>query len=630
MKKCKTWLNTFSYLVTYLFQCNTDITSLRSGMAIKGVLLYVSNYVTKLPLKTHVIFDTVCSVFEKNSEMVGGSDTRKEKAHKLMMKIVNSLSTKMEMGSPMISMYLLGNPDHYKSHKFPMFYWQSFVQECRKPWVCTDPAQDSGVTSKVGEEGEMPNKVAIIKHNGWVIGLSPVLDYVFRPEEISHMSLHKWVSRCERKKKPTGKTQSKTHVTTTSESGDKMDSDSNSQESQPTKHSLLSFQEVHPLADSHGTQCHPPSKAHVPNFVGATLPRFNQGDHEYYCCTMLTLFKPWRFGLDLKNREESWDDAFSATSFFPRQLKIMKNMNIWYEYLDARDDFHAQMKKGTTQIPNMGGLKDWFFVNPDDMMIEESVGRPNKPLTIDEDTISAAIGRWERARCGLMNNTRRILSSMGWSETWPSSLSKDIGLHLSPLFPTMTQAPTAWKAAIAAKWAEVLENWCRYLPPHSQSGIKPSNFVPEEVRVVQKSYLSNTFTSKEWQKAIDDISERFHLNKNKTVLSRLLQITLLAQIQQLMMYVGGMASTGKSQVLKALLEFFSVKKESHCLIIVAPTGTAVALLGGLTYHSAFGINTDGLQTSNIQLSQVESRLEGVEYVFLDEVSMLICIRSVNG
>lgn len=172
------------------------------------------------------------------------------------------------------------------------------------------------------------------------------------------MSLHKWVSRCERKKKPTGKTQSKTHVTTTSESGDKMDSDSNSQESQPTKHSLLSFQEVHPLADSHGTQCHPPSKAHVPNFVGATLPRFNQGDHEYYCCTMLTLFKPWRFGLDLKNREESWDDAFSATSFFPRQLKIMKNMNIWYEYLDARDDFHAQMKKGTTQIPNMGGLKD--------------------------------------------------------------------------------------------------------------------------------------------------------------------------------------------------------------------------------------------------------------------------------
>ncbi|KAF8225699.1 hypothetical protein L208DRAFT_1117873, partial [Tricholoma matsutake] len=66
--------------------------------------------------------------------MIGGSDTRKEKACKLMTKIINSLSTKMEMGSPMIFMYLLGNPDHYKSHQFHPFYWQSFVQECRKPW----------------------------------------------------------------------------------------------------------------------------------------------------------------------------------------------------------------------------------------------------------------------------------------------------------------------------------------------------------------------------------------------------------------------------------------------------------------------------------------------------------------
>lgn len=80
---------------------------------------------------------------------------------------------------------------------------------------------------------------------------------------------------------------------------------------------------------------------------------------------------------------------------------------------------------------------------------------------------------------------------------------------------------------------------------------------------------------------------------------------------------------GKSQVLKALLEFFSLKKESHCIIIISLTGTAAALLGGSTYHSAFGINTNGLQTSDVQLSQLKSRLE-VQYVFLDEVSMLSC------
>ena len=123
MKKQESWLKMFTYLVTYLFRCNTDITSLRSGTAIKGVLLYVSIYVTKPSLKTHVIFETVRSMFQKHSDIIGGSDTRKDKARKLMTKIMNSLSSKMEIGSPMACMYLLGNPDHYTdpaSYQGPM------------------------------------------------------------------------------------------------------------------------------------------------------------------------------------------------------------------------------------------------------------------------------------------------------------------------------------------------------------------------------------------------------------------------------------------------------------------------------------------------------------------------------
>ena len=140
MKKREIWLNTFTYVVTYLFRCNTDITSLRSGTAIKGVLLYVSNYVTKPALKTHVIFETVRSMFQRHSEVIGGSDSWKGKARKLMTKIVNSLSAKLEMGSPMACMYLLGNPDHYTNFNFTPFYWQSFVREARKPWEQT-PSQ---------------------------------------------------------------------------------------------------------------------------------------------------------------------------------------------------------------------------------------------------------------------------------------------------------------------------------------------------------------------------------------------------------------------------------------------------------------------------------------------------------
>ena len=51
-----------------------------------------------------------------------------------------------------------------------------------------------------------------------------------------------------------------------------------------------------------------------------------------------------------------------------------------------------------------------------------------------------------------------------------------------------------------------------------------------------------------------------------------------------------MGGTGKSQVLKALSYFFETRNESHRFTIVAPTGSAAALLGGSTYHYLFGIN----------------------------------------
>jgi hypothetical protein len=117
----------------------------------------------------------------------------------------------------------------------------------------------------------------------------------------------------------------------------------------------------------------------------------------------------------------------------------------------------------------------------------------------------------------------------------------------------------------------------------------------------------------------------FHLNKEQDRAFRIVANHACSpNSDQLKMNIAGMAGTGKSQVLKALVQFFKLRKESHRFIIVAPTGSAAALLQGSTYHSVFGINSDGKQISGIQLAQVKERLEGVQYVFLDEVSMLSC------
>ena len=64
-------------------------------------------------------------------------------------------------------------------------------------------------------------------------------------------------------------------------------------------------------------------------------------------------------------------------------------------------------------------------------------------------------------------------------------------------------------------------------------------------------------------------------------------------------------------------------KEDYRFLVVAPTGAAAALLNGSTYHSVLGIN-DGEFISAKSLAQIRAKLDKVDYIFLDEVSMLSC------
>ena len=96
MKKGEAWMNTVTPELTYLLRSNSDVTSLLSGTAIKAVVAYVTDYITKQSLKTYSVFDVVRSVIDKNSEMIGGDLKRREKVRKLFTQIVNSLTAKTE------------------------------------------------------------------------------------------------------------------------------------------------------------------------------------------------------------------------------------------------------------------------------------------------------------------------------------------------------------------------------------------------------------------------------------------------------------------------------------------------------------------------------------------------------
>ncbi|PBK59899.1 hypothetical protein ARMSODRAFT_898773 [Armillaria solidipes] len=150
IKKREAWINTFAPLISYVFRCNTDVTSLRSGTAIKAVLIYVTDYITKPGLKTHAIFDCIRSIYQRNRDEPGDPNkTRKDRARKLMTQMVNVLGAKTELGSPMICTYLLGLPDHYTNRTFVTFYWKSFVSEVLNCWKGDDDLIDSVKVAQV-------------------------------------------------------------------------------------------------------------------------------------------------------------------------------------------------------------------------------------------------------------------------------------------------------------------------------------------------------------------------------------------------------------------------------------------------------------------------------------------------
>ena len=119
MKKLESMLNTFTPVLSYLTRGNTDVTSLLSGTSIKAIVSYITDYISKPALKTYQIFSSMYDVFENTNKEI---NVKGDNTQRLLLKIVNSLSSKMEIGSPMASMYLLGNPDHYTSNTFVPFW----------------------------------------------------------------------------------------------------------------------------------------------------------------------------------------------------------------------------------------------------------------------------------------------------------------------------------------------------------------------------------------------------------------------------------------------------------------------------------------------------------------------------
>ena len=712
MKKLEQWINTFTPTLTYLLRCNTDVGSMLSGTSIKAVISYVTDYVTKPSLKTHQIFSSAYDVFEKNSELLGGNTEEKGAARKLLLKIVNALTSKMEIGSPMACLYLLENPDHYTSHIFVPFWWRTYVSEVRRSWPDpsenlntddinpidsddssdTDSVNSDNVTESDDEPGRKlgggtsecnadvnnlydelendqknrikiddnnykykvhiedtpipdtnvnnddndPDKVLLLREQNNYIGQSNVDDYIYRPSCYNVLNLYQWIQTSSKRRKPRKNKNKRKNKSCRDDAAEDSDGESDAGSSDKetdnewedvdleniTKHQ--SFASDHPLYKTHEIICDMNKlDTVVPNILGGALPRSDSGDREFYCMTMLTLFKPWRSGKMLKEENETWDQAFVSYRFNDRDKEIMNNFNLRYECLDARDDYHSALKKKNRKF----GLHDSNNVNDTIFDSDSDVSEDDQYNTLADGSYEE-VGPVHLKTLRDMQQAESIVRQAGWLKKCSGNLD---AINTDPI-EVEDMLSSEWTSLVKEARASALKKKQANIPNISESVV--ANKLRDNVEIVDADYFKYNFKAKKEldNKIVNDVVREFKLNKEQLRAFKIIaNHSNCVAPEQLKMYLGGMGGTGKSQVIKALITMFERKNESHWFVVLAPTGTAAALLNGSTYHSMLGVRSRGKKDEDnfeksmtTLINEARSKLEGVNYIFIDEISMVAC------
>ncbi|KAJ7710831.1 hypothetical protein B0H17DRAFT_850661, partial [Mycena rosella] len=220
-------------------------------------------------------FASVHDVFKRNEEQLNAGQDGVEISRTLMRQMVNSMSTKLEIGSPMASLYLLGNPDHYKSHTYVNFAWRSYVAY----HATSKPARNA-----IQCVSDFDDLLTIRNHNGSFVACSIVDNYRYRPVAYETVTLYEWVQSSDIKARTKGE---KADFLSWLETNDALllEKKGRRRNYRIIRHSFLP--EHLAMYKSHSVHCDfRKLGATIPNFLGGALPRSDKGDRDYYCMSM--------------------------------------------------------------------------------------------------------------------------------------------------------------------------------------------------------------------------------------------------------------------------------------------------------------------------------------------------------
>lgn len=699
-------VNNFNDTILEAVRCNMDIKFIGSGASAKAILYYITDYITKSQLKTHVAFAALELAVKKLGEYDPEADEFMTRSKRLLQKCAYAMISHQELSAQLVCSYLMDFGDHFTSHEYKNIYWTSFEKfindedpspECylsdqsindNPPQeheqnlsvdqfdhlsdtfdevvdpTLSDIAGETDHSIRVHDQTDQTDDeivVSIDQFGQMVAKANQVADYQLRDDCLKDICVWDFVAQVEKVKRGT----ERKSVPKDDDDldyrvdDDEEDSDEDSEENSPSFNAAQStklltvrtrtrprvhLRPEHMEAASHLLRIRAPNKRFVPVPIGPSIPRRDRLPvRERYCRLMLILFKPWKHACDLRSPGQSWSDAFEHfLRLCPTDKKaVMDNMQILHECRDSRDDHFAERRNSGRNRSNRVSV-DLLGENTAD---DEFDGLDHNALILNH--FEAIDNAHSQRMSNSKDAVRQCLHSAdktGLHQTArqqnPSTGLNNTLFELGP-DTKATSLEETWRKAYDDRRDRWKRSFSRGQEPTENSEChpynQPSSYLlrdgsafrkaePEERNIHLPAIRQEIIASDADQ--IVDISaiiKEYNLNAEQ---ARAFQIvsghSLKTRPDPLRMYLGGPGGTGKSRVINALKDFFERRNQGRRFRLASYTGVAAKNISGMTLHTALSLNQRSKGTRGKTHHDLVAMWEGVDYLFIDEVSMIGC------
>ena len=655
-------VNNFNMTMLEAVRCNMDIQFIGSGESAKAMIYYITDYITKSQLKSHVAYAALQLAVKKYENANDIDDDFTVQSKRLLQKCAHAMISHQEMSAQQVVSYLMDYEDHFTSHEYSCLYWASFeryIERCDHEKLCHgvkysreegdddddnhdvatgehDESGDEATENDTDTEAPTDEEEVMIRVNDQgevTMFADQVSDYTLQPHELEVMCLWDFVAKTEKVYGcgSDGKVcdEPVERVNGTEDEHDDVEDEAvNDLESECGRKRVQRYQLLPEHKESGRKHIRLRKRNAIPVPIGPAMPRRDHAEaHARYCRLMLILFKPWRMLSELRESADSWESTFEIfrQSMDIDHQHVLNNMQVMHECRDSRND-HMQTRMRTR-------LKSDTKSSPFD-------GAPGNEIEeVDMTEVLEHLEDIDRMASRRNEETDRDaqqcldeLANAGFFDVHSGSRRADSNGVTPELLPagddtledewrdTYEKRKAAWKLE-TIQW----EN-------NDTTSTTSINCIGGEDVVLEDVTLVGSMDTMEEQGDIDDgllimrrTADGWTLNREqRRAFEIVAEHTMKDKPEQLLMYLGGPGGTGKSRVVNALRDFFETRKQTRRFRLAAYTGVAARNIGGATLHALLQLSDSKRDISAKTKRDLAAMWDGVDYLFIDELSMIGC------